>query len=89
MVGGALHANAVGQNAVVRFDDDGGWTPRLVAALRSRRRGAARFDRNYLQLNSIAAGPTLARSFFSASAADAGSPRRPGDTATSRSTGAA
>ena len=76
MIGGALHATAVGQNAVIRFAPDGAWTrvwwPRSIE---TRRR--PRFDRNYLQLNSIAAGPTLARSYFSASAAAPG-PRRPG-----------
>src|SRR5262249_30576271 len=66
LVGGALHATAVGQNAVIRFSPDGDWSrawwPRAIETGRR-----ARFDRNYLQLNSIAAGPTLARSFFSAS----------------------
>jgi len=77
MVGGVLHGNAVGKNAVVRIDDDGGatpvWWPRAVE-----RRGGAQLDRNYLQLNSIAAGPTIRDSFFSASA-DAIGRRRPGD----------
>ena len=68
LVGGELHGNAVGQNAVVRLDDDGGyervWWPRV----RSRRAAGPDFGRNYLQLNSIAAGADLASSFFSASA---------------------
>src|SRR5262249_1101699 len=76
MVGGALHANAVGQNAIVRIHEDGRWErvwwPRCVEA----RRGSL-FGRNYLQLNSIAAGATLSASYFSAST-DAPSPRRPG-----------
>jgi uncharacterized protein (TIGR03032 family) len=76
MVGGALHATAVGQNAVIRFSPDGDWSrawwPRAIETGRR-----PRFDRNYLQLNSIAAGPTLARSFFSASTGAPG-PRRPG-----------
>jgi uncharacterized protein (TIGR03032 family) len=72
MVGGRLHGNAVGQNAVVRlsYDDPGWervWSPRVVED----------FSVNHLQLNSIAAGPTLKRSFFSASAAAPGA-RRPG-----------
>jgi uncharacterized protein (TIGR03032 family) len=79
MVGGTLHGNAVGKNAVVRIDDDGTvtpvWWPRCVDA-----RGGARLDRNYLQLNSIAAGDTVRTSFFSASA-DAVGKRRPGDPA--------
>jgi len=79
MVGGVLHGNAVGKNAVVRIDDDGTatpvWWPRAV----ERRRGAA-LDRNYLQLNSIAAGSTLGESFFSASSGAIGR-LRPGDPA--------
>jgi len=71
MVGGQLHANAVGQNAVVRISPGGGcdrvWWPRSIEV----RKGAA-FSRNYLQLNSIAAGRNLAASFFSASAARPG-----------------
>lgn len=75
-VGGRLHANAVGQNAIVRLDDDGGytrvWWPRCIETPRG-----PVFGRNHLQLNSIAAGPDLRRSFFSASCADI-SARRPG-----------
>jgi len=75
-IGGKLHGNAVGQNAVVCFSDDGTykrvWWPNSLDAL-----GAERFDRNYLQLNSIAAGDELKSSFFSASV-DAPSGRRPG-----------
>jgi uncharacterized protein (TIGR03032 family) len=76
LIGGALHGNAVAQNAVVRFDARGGWRrvwwPRTLAAL-----GRRAFARNYLQLNSIAAGRTLATSFFTASVATRGA-RRPG-----------
>jgi uncharacterized protein (TIGR03032 family) len=76
LIGGELYANAVGFNAVVRLPPGGGfepvWWPRCIDAP-----GGPRFDRNYLQLNSIAAGPTLAGSFFSASAA-CPSRRRPG-----------
>jgi len=79
MIDGVLHGNAVGKNAVVRLDDDGGatpiWWPRAVDA-----RGGARLERNYLQLNSIAAGPSVRDSFFSASA-DAIGRLRPGDPA--------
>jgi uncharacterized protein (TIGR03032 family) len=71
-----LHGNAVGQNAVVRFEPDGRhtrvWWPKAIET-----RGTPDFARNYLQLNSIAAGPDLERSYFSASA-DAPSSRRPG-----------
>jgi uncharacterized protein (TIGR03032 family) len=76
LIGGQLHANAVAQNAVVRFDERGGWRrvwwPRVLD-----RDGLRAFARNTLQLNSIAAGPTLRASFFTASA-DAPSARRPG-----------
>jgi uncharacterized protein (TIGR03032 family) len=76
MVGSRLHANAVGENAVVRIDEDGFfdrvWWPRCIE-----RRGQPAFDRNYLQLNSIAAGKSLRSSFFTASA-DRISSRRPG-----------
>ena len=75
LVGRRLHANAVAMNAVVELPDSGGykrvWWPRCI----DERKGL--FDRNYLQLNSIAAGKSLSRSFFSASAAAPGS-RRPG-----------
>jgi uncharacterized protein (TIGR03032 family) len=77
LIGGRLHANAVGQNAVVCFEDDGAcrraWWPRVIGPAR----GAGHFDQNYLQLNSIAAGRDLASSFFSAST-DRVSQRRPG-----------
>lgn len=76
MVGGQLHANAVGMNAVIALA--GGqeyhavWWPKCTES-----NGAARFDRNYIQLNSIAAGPDLAGSYFSASATRV-TARRPG-----------
>jgi uncharacterized protein (TIGR03032 family) len=76
LIGGRLHANAVGENAVVRMEDDGSltrvWWPRAIET----RRGPA-FDRNHIQLNSIAAGESLERSFFTASAETITS-RRPG-----------
>lgn len=76
LVGGELHGNAVGENAIVRLHDDGTcervWWPRAIE-----RDGAPDFTRNHLQLNSIAAGPELAASCFSASSA-ALSARRPG-----------
>ncbi len=76
LIGGVLHANAVGHNAVVRLDE-GGWTrvwwPRCIEAERG-----PLFERNVLQLNSIASGSSLSRSFFSAST-DRPSRRRPGD----------
>jgi uncharacterized protein (TIGR03032 family) len=75
-VGGDLHANAVGENAIVRLAADGGyervWWPEAIE-----RDGVPDFTRNYLQLNSIAAGATIADSYFTAST-DAISARRPG-----------
>lgn len=76
LIGGRLHGNAVGQNAIVSLADDGPgryvWWPRSIEA-----NGRPAFHANYLQLNSIAAGVDLERSFFSASAATVSS-RRPG-----------
>jgi uncharacterized protein (TIGR03032 family) len=75
-VGARLHGNAVGLNAIVELREAGGfrpvWWPRAIDGERG-----PLFARNYLQLNSIASGPTLAASFFSASAARP-SARRPG-----------
>ncbi|MGH9337142.1 MAG: DUF4915 domain-containing protein, partial [Vicinamibacteria bacterium] len=75
-IGGTLHANAVGENAVVRVSPHGAiervWWPRCIET----RKGPV-FERNHLQLNSIAAGESLAESFFTASS-DAISTRRPG-----------
>jgi len=76
LVGHRLHGNAVGQNAVVELLPDGtyrpNWWPRSIE-----RSGRPDFSRNYLQLNSIAAGRSLADSYFSASA-DRPGRRRPG-----------
>lgn len=76
IVGGALYANAVGENAVVRVEDSGKLT-RVFWPTCIEQRGRARFDQNHIQLNSIAAGKTIRDSFFSASA-DAITSRRPG-----------
>jgi uncharacterized protein (TIGR03032 family) len=76
LFGDALHANAVGQNAVVRLDADGRhervWWPRCIEA-----DTGPVFGRNHLQLNSIAAGADLAGSYFTASTDTLGT-RRPG-----------
>ena len=76
LIGGRLHANAVAMNAVIELPLEGGakvvWWPRCL----DRPEGPL-LGRNYLQLNSIAAGKQLADSFFSASAARP-SARRPG-----------
>lgn len=74
-VGGRLHGNLVGSNSVARFDSQGGyervWWPLCVE-----RAGRPRLERNYIQLNSIAAGKDLEASYFSASS-DSISSRRP------------
>jgi uncharacterized protein (TIGR03032 family) len=65
MIGPRLHANSVGQNVVVAIGDEKAeavWWPASIE-----RGGVPRTDRNYIQLNSIAAGDDLAGSFFSAS----------------------
>ncbi len=77
LIDGILHANAVGKNVVMRVEATGGltpaWWPRCVEA--SRR---PLVERNHIQLNSIAAGRSLAESFFTASTDEIG-PRKPGD----------
>jgi uncharacterized protein (TIGR03032 family) len=77
LIGGKLYGNSVGQNAVVELDYQAGakriWWPRCVV-----RQGKPVFGKNHLQLNSIAAGPTLKSSFFSASV-DRILPQVPGD----------
>lgn len=76
LVGGELHGNAVGENAVVRLGQGGPpervWWPRCVE-----RNGTPDVSRNYIQLNSIAAGPDVESSYFSASS-ERISARRPG-----------
>jgi uncharacterized protein (TIGR03032 family) len=76
LIKGKLYANAVGQNAVVKLGERGGferaWWPRCVETSEG-----AVFDRNLIQLNSIAAGKNVASSYFSAST-DKISRRRPG-----------
>jgi uncharacterized protein (TIGR03032 family) len=76
LINNELYANAVGQNAVVKLSEGGGflraWWPRCVE-----NSAGPIFDRNLIQLNSIAAGADLANSFFSASA-DKISRHRPG-----------
>lgn len=76
LIGGKLYGNSVGQNAIVELDYEKGakrvWWPRCIE------RGRPVFDRNHIQLNSIAAGRTLKSSFFSASG-DRMLNRLPGD----------
>lgn len=65
LIGSALYGNAVGKNAIVRLDYDSGaeivWWPKCIE------RGHPVFQKNHIQMNSIAAGKTLKDSFFSAS----------------------
>src|SRR5258708_33447026 len=65
LIGGHIYGNAVGQNAVIRLSYEERakrvWWPISVG------QNKRNFQRNYLQLNSIAAGKTLRDSFFSAS----------------------
>lgn len=79
LVGGHLHVNSVGQNAIVRLDDTGSftrvWWPKCIES-----DAGPIFDRNQIQLNSIAAGSSLSNSFFSAST-DKISELRPGNPA--------
>jgi uncharacterized protein (TIGR03032 family) len=76
-IGRSLYGNAVGQNAVVRLGHDGrwerAWWPRCIEDPA----GSPRFEQNYIQLNSIAAGSSLRDSYFSASSQTIGR-RRPG-----------
>lgn len=76
LINNELYANAVGQNAVVRLSERVGfervWWPRSIETA-----DGPVFDRNLIQLNSIAAGRTISSSYFCASA-DKISSRRPG-----------
>jgi len=66
IVGSKLYANAVGQNAIALLKANGTyervWWPKCVE-----RKGHPVVSCNYIQLNSIAAGKTLQKCFFSAS----------------------
>ena len=71
LIGGELYGNAAGHNAVVKLEPNGSfstvWWPRCIEE-----RGRPALERNYIQLNSIAAGRTLRESFFSASSTGLG-----------------
>jgi uncharacterized protein (TIGR03032 family) len=76
IIGGELHANAVGQNAIVKLNPEGQyervWWPACIDST-----DGPVFGQNYIQLNSIAAGNTINQSYFSASCEQISS-RRPG-----------
>ena len=71
LIGGELYGNAVGHNCVVKLDAEGrfcrAWWPNCVE-----RGGQPVFERNHIQLNSIAAGKTLQDSYYSASSCHIG-----------------
>ena len=71
VIGTSVFANAVGHNAVVRLQADGSfervWWPKAAE-----RDGQPVSSANYIQLNSIAAGKSLASSYFTASSARMG-----------------
>ncbi len=74
-IGPRLYANAVGMNSIIEIRNGQWkrvWWPRVLD-----QHGNRAFDRNHLQLNSIAAGRNLESSFFTASIADVGA-RKPG-----------
>lgn len=77
LIGGHLHGNAVGHNAIVTLDFENGfervWWPKCIEAKQK-----PVFEQNHIQMNSIAAGKTLADSYFSASC-DIVSASRPGE----------
>lgn len=76
IVAGNLHANAVGQNAVIKLNKEGAyehvWWPACIEG-----DTGPVFGQNHIQLNSIAAGANIRQSYFSASC-DQISARRPG-----------
>jgi hypothetical protein len=77
LIDGALMATATGHNAVVELMPTGGfryvWWPKAVE-----RDGELLATTNHIQLNSIAAGPSIETSLYSATLQEPG-PRRPGD----------
>jgi len=74
--GDALHANAAGQNAVVRLDAEGNfkrvWWPKCIESAHG-----PVFSKNHIQLNSIGGGATPRDSYYSASSCGIDR-RRPG-----------
>lgn len=80
MIGDRLFGTSVGKNAVVEIDfnsskiDEPVWWPKSI----EQKIDGPDFSLNYLQLNSIAAGTSIEKSFFSASSAIVRA-QRPGD----------
>jgi uncharacterized protein (TIGR03032 family) len=64
-----LYANSVGENAILALGNDGHtermWWPKCIEST-----NGPIFTRNHIQLNSIAAGRSLAESYFSASSSE-------------------
>jgi uncharacterized protein (TIGR03032 family) len=71
MMPSGLVGAAAGMNAIVCIDQNGSYRPAWWPASMDGAKGP-RTDRNYLQLNSVAAGDSLKTSFFTASAERAG-----------------
>jgi len=71
LIGGNLHANAVGHNSIVRLRGEGQfenvWWPKCIE-----HRGRPEFKQNHIQLNSIAAGRTPEDSYYTASSCTIG-----------------
>ena len=66
-----LYGNAVGHNSIVELSSSGSWKNRWWPKCVERSK-QPKFDRNYIQLNSIGAGTDLKSSFFSASSSRIG-----------------
>jgi uncharacterized protein (TIGR03032 family) len=79
LIDGALFANSVGQNGILRVSMEEAtpeslcWWPKCVE-----KEGGADTTANFIQLNSIAAGSSIENSYFSATA-DEITPLRPGN----------
>ena len=73
-INGDLYANSVGKNSVIKVDFNSSKSDKVIWSPLS----AKENTRNHIQLNSIAAGKSLADSYFSASAEKPGK-YKPGD----------
>lgn len=70
LISNQLYANSVGTNSIIRFNDndsyDRVWWPKCIDELKENKK----FAKNYLQLNSIAAGDSVESSYFTASVSE-------------------